>query len=238
MGISVVLLAYQEEENLKMLLPQIIENVKKTGEPYEILVVDTAEPTDHTKDVCKYYGAKYINQEWPSFGGAFRTGIKYAAMDKFLILDSDGSHPPEKIPEIYQKFVTGGYDVVIGSRYVEGGVTDDAKSSVVMSAILNTAFRICLGLKAKDLSTDYRMYHTAALKKVKLTCVNYDVLEEVLLKLKLNKPKGQFTIGEVPITFHKRVYGESKRRLLPFIMSYIKTLVKLTGMRIFGKRAK
>ena len=237
MGISVVLLAYQEEENLKMLLPQIIENVKKTGEPYEILVVDTEQPTDHTQDVCKFYGARYINQKYPAFGGAFRTGIRCAKMDKFLIMDSDGSHPPAKIPEIYEKFVNGGYDVVIGSRYVEGGVTNDSKSSVIMSAILNTMFRICLGLKAKDLSTDYRMYRTADLKKVKLTCKNYDVLEEVLLKLKMNKPKGQFRIGEVPITFQKRVYGESKRRLLPFIWSYIKTLVRLTGMRIFGNRA-
>lgn len=37
MGISVVLLAYKEEENLKVLLPQIIENVEKTGEEFEIL---------------------------------------------------------------------------------------------------------------------------------------------------------------------------------------------------------
>ena len=44
MGISVALLAYKEEENLKVLLPQIIEQVEKCGEEYEILVVDTEQP--------------------------------------------------------------------------------------------------------------------------------------------------------------------------------------------------
>ena len=38
-------------------------------------------------------------------------------------------------------------------------------------------------------------------------------------------------MGEVPITFRKRVYGESKRQLIPFIISYIKSLFKLIGIR-------
>ncbi len=232
MGISVVLLAYKEEENLRVLLPQIIENVEKCDEEYEIVVVDTAEPTDNTKDVCEQYGARYINQEEPGFGGAFRTAIKYAEMDKFLIMDSDGSHPPVNIPDIYNKFVNEKCDVVIGSRYCEGGISNDATSSRIMSHILNFAYRIAIGVNAKDLSTDYRMYYTNALKQVELTCVNYDVLEEVLLKLKLNKQNKKLSVGEVPINFQKRLYGESKRQLLKFILSYAKTIFRLMGLRI------
>ena len=101
-----------------------------------------------------------------------------------------------------------------------------------MSHMLNFAFRVCLRLHANDLSTDYRMYHTKQLKKVKLTCENYDVLEEVLLRLKLNKRDKKLKIGEVPINFQKRMYGESKRQLLKFIISYIKTLFRLMGVRI------
>ncbi|WP_026835012.1 glycosyltransferase [Eubacterium xylanophilum] len=234
MGISVVLLAYKEEENLKVLLPKIIENLGKTREEYEIIVVDTEKPLDNTAEVCKKYGARYVNQKYPGFGGAFRTGIRCAKKDKFLILDSDGSHNPKYIPRIYKKFVDDRCDVVIGSRYVEGGKTNDAKSSVVMSHILNGTFRLFLGIKAKDVSTDYRMYRTHQLKKVKLTCKNYDVLQEVLLKLRLAKDNKKLKIGEVPIEFDKRIYGESKRRLIPFIISYIKTLIKLTATRIRG----
>lgn len=230
MGLSVVLLAYKEAENLKVLLPEIINHVRRCDEDYEILVIDTEEPLDNTKEVCDEYGVRYINQEEPYFGGAFRTGIRYATKDKFLILDSDGSHPPKYIPDIYQKFVSDKCDVAIGSRYVEGGVTDDSKSSQIMSKILNTTFRVFLGIKAKDISTDYRMYDTKQLKKVTLRCNNYDVLQEVLLKLRLQNKN--LKIGESPISFSKRLYGESKRQLLKFIFSYLKTLFYLTGIRI------
>lgn len=231
MSISVVLLAYKEEENLKFLLPSIIENIKKTGEEYEILVIDTMQPLDNTKEVCEIFGAKYINQEESNFGGAFKTGIKYASKDKFLILDSDGSHDPKYIIDIYRKFVEGKFDVVIGSRYTKGGKTFDSKSSIMMSKLLNFMFRVCLGIKAKDISTDYRMYDTKLLKSVgeELQNKNYDILQEVLLKLKLKKEN--LKIGEVPIVFKKRVFGESKRKLILFIIDYIKSLVKLTCIR-------
>ena len=209
MGISVVLLAYREEENLRVLLPQIKEQMETCGESYEILVIDTERALDQTEAVCKQYSARYVNQEEKGFGGAFRTGIKYAAYDKFLILDSDGSHPTKYIPELYKKFMTGRYDVVIGSRYVGGGQTNDKWSSKVMSHILNGVFRICIGVTARDISTDYRMYNTVQLKKIKLSCENYDVLQEVLLKLKLSKKNSGASHWRSPNQFSK----ENVRRI-------------------------
>lgn len=229
MGITVALLAYKEEENLKILLPKIISQLKNIGEDYEILVIDTKEPLDNTKELCEVFGAKYINQEYSGFGGAFRTAIKYATKDKFLILDSDGSHNPVYIGSIYERFMKGA-DIVIGSRYVKGGETNDLKTSIIMSKILNGTFRLFLGINAKDISTDYRMYRTKLLKDVKLECKNYDILQEVLLKIKINKPN--LCIREVPISFEKRMFGESKRDIIPFIISYIKTLIHLTAIRL------
>ena len=228
-----MLLAYKEEENLRVLFPKLKQELDVIGEEYEIIVIDTKEPLDHTRELCEEVGARYFNQEEPGFGGAYRKGIQVAAMDKLLALDSDGSHDPMYIASIYQKFMEG-YDVVIGSRYVKGGVTSDAKSSQVMSWMLNTAYRICLGIKAKDISTNFRIYHTEQLKQITLNCTNYDVLEEILLKLKLLVGKKEFRIAESPISFNKRLYGESKRQLIPFILSYIKTLVRLFAMRLHG----
>lgn len=235
MGISVMLLAYKEEENLRVLFPKLKQALEQTGEEYELLVIDTKEPLDNTKALCEEVGAKYFNQEEPGFGGAYRKGIEVATMDKLLALDSDGSHDPAHIPDIYKMFMEG-YDIVIGSRYIKGGHTSDAKSSQIMSWMLNTAYRICLGIKAKDMSTNYRMYRTDQLKQIELTCRNYDVLEEILLKVKLLVGKKEFRIGESPISFNKRLYGESKRQLIPFIISYIKTLFRLFGMRLKGEQ--
>ena len=226
-----MLLAYKEEENLKVLFPKLEKVLTEIGEEYELLVIDTKEPLDNTEALCREWKARYYNQEEPGFGGAYRKGIQEAGMDKLLALDSDGSHDPACISELYQKFMEG-YDVVIGSRYVKGGYTADAKSSQIMSWMLNTAYRFVLGIKAKDISTNFRIYHTEQLKQITLTCKNYDVLEEILLKLKLLVGKKEFRIAESPISFHKRLYGESKRQLIPFIISYIKTLFRLLGMRI------
>ena len=232
--ISTMLLAYKEEENLRVLIPKIKEQLDSLGEEYEIVVIDIKEPTDNTKGACEELGASYYNQEEPGFGGAYRKGISVIKGDKMLALDSDGSHDPKYIPSIYKRF-TEGYDIVIGSRYTKGGTTSDAKSSQIMSSILNGVFRLFIGIKAKDLSTNFRMYRADVLKQIDLKCVNYDVLEEILLAMKIKIGKKDFKISEVPISFTKRIYGESKRRLIPFIISYIKTLFRLTAMRIRGK---
>ncbi len=229
MAISAVLLAYKEEENLRVLLPKIRKMLDSLPEDYEIIVVDTEKPLDGTAKVCAENGARYVNQRYPRFGGAFRTGIEEAKYDKFLIMDSDGSHNPKYIRSIYKKFMTRA-DIVIGSRYTRGGKTNDARSSIVMSKILNTVFRIVLGVRAKDISTDFRMYDTAQLKKVRLTCLNYDVLQEVILRMKQNNPR--LVIKEVPISFDKRMFGESKRQLIPFIVGYAKTMFRFIGIRI------
>ncbi len=232
--ISVMLLAYKEADNLRVLLPKIKEQMSKVQEDYEINVIDTKEPTDDTSDVCKEHGANYYNQELPGFGGAYKKGISVAKGDSLLALDSDGSHDPKYIPAIVAKYKEG-YNVVIGSRYTKGGETSDKKSSQLMSHVLNFVFGIVMGIKAKDLSTNFRIYNMEQLGKVDLTCVNYDVLEEVLVKIKAVTGKKNFSLAESPISFNKRLYGESKRRLIPFMVSYMKTIFKIIGIRIKAK---
>lgn len=231
MTISVVLLAYQEEENLTVLLPKIIEVLQDMQTEYEILIVDSPKSTDDTKHLAEKYHAGYMIQDYPGYGGAFRTGVEHVKMSHTLFLDSDGSHNPETIPAICAKYREG-YDMVIGSRYVKGGVSNDAKTSYIMSKILNTTMRIIIGVKAKDISTSYRLYDSRQLKQVELIRENYDVLQEVILKQKINKRKqGQkFRIGEVPIVFNKRMYGTSKRQLLKFIRSYIVSVFMLIDL--------
>ncbi len=237
-GISAVLLAYGEEENLKILIPLIKNELDLTGEKYEVIVIDGMQSMDNSDAVCQEYGAKYYNQEKPGFAEAFKEGIRKAGYRAFLIMDADMSHDPKCIPWLYERFVSEKCDVVIGSRYTKGGVSNDSKSSKAMSHILNTVYGVVLGIKAKDMSTDYRVYRTVRLKAVvdKLKCKNYDVLQEVLMYLKLDKQREgkHFKVSEVPIVFEKRRYGESKRKLLKFIISYMKSVIYLTGVRLKG----
>lgn len=230
MGISVVILAASEAENLKLLIPLIETNLQKTGTSYEILVVDSKEPTDDTPAICAAYSSvRYVNQREPRYAGAFRTGISEAKEEYMLVLDADFSHNPERIPALYAKILEG-YDLVIGSRYCEGGHSNDSKASHWMSLLLNFVMRLVIGVRARDISTSFRIYHTDQLRAVHLTCLNYEVLQEVILRMKKNKKS--FSIAEVPITFEKRKYGESKRKLLRFILTYIRTLFRFLLIRM------
>lgn len=232
--ICIVLLVYEEAENLKWILPQILENIRKTGEDFNILVVDSEKSSDNSREICEQFQVRYVRQESPGFGGAYRTAIQYATGESLLILDSDGQHSPQDIPKLVAMYDHGAYDIVIGSRYVKGGNTNENIVSIAMSRILNFIFRLCLGIKAYDISTNFRIYNLKQLKQCELECINFDVLQEILLKMKLNHPG--LKIGEVPIALNHRAYGESKRKWLTFIMSYGKSLLKLTGLRIKYRR--
>jgi len=230
MSISTILLAKNEAENLKKMLPILKEILNKIQEEYEILVIDS-NSQDNTKAICEENMVNYIPNECErrTYAGAFKTGIKYAKYAKFLILDCDFSHDPNMIPEINNKFNEGN-DVVIGSRYVKGGKTNDYVISKIMSRTLNLIYRILFQIKPKDISTSFRIYDTKQLKAINIESEHFEIQEEIIFKLIQNNKN--IKIAEVPIYFNKRLYGESKREMIPFVKAYIKSLIKLIKIRL------
>lgn len=222
MTLSVVIPAYKEAENLRLILPQIQEALK--GADYDINIIDTVDSMDETESICKQYGVNYFHREGGNlYGDAIRTGFKVATKDHILIMDADGSHSPSDFSKMLND--AENYDLTIGSRYVTDGKTDNPWILVFMSWIVNVCFRIALGLKVKDISDSFRIYKSADVKVLQLDCNNFDIVEEIIIKLSVYH--NDYKIREVPITFNKRMYGESKRDLLKFAFSYISTIVKL-----------
>lgn len=230
MKLSVALPAYLEEENLRLLLPRLIQTLEsysqgKTGFDFEILVLDTETPLDKTEEVCKpLKSVRYIRRRGGNtFGDAVRTGISESKGDSVIFMDADGSHTPEFIPELLNQ--AGTADVVIASRYIDGGYTENSASLVWMSRILNVTYSLVLGLKCKDVSNSFKLYSGQALRKLKLKCNNFDIVEEILYKLK--RKNQALKITEIPFTFKKRMFGETKRNLVLFILTYVATIIKL-----------
>jgi dolichol-phosphate mannosyltransferase len=224
LDLSVVLPAYREEENLRNLLPRLLQTLQTMGVSFEILVIDTVEPMDQTKEVCEQNGVRYIPRRGGNyFGNAVRTGIDEVQGRYAIFMDADGSHPPEFIPEIFCH--ADKYDVVIASRYVDKGNTENSLALILMSRIVNWTFSLVLNLPCKDVSNSFKVYRVEQLKSIKLTCNNFDIVEEILFKLRRNYPNMQFK--EVPFVFKKRMFGETKRNLFVFILTYIYTIVRL-----------
>ncbi len=222
--LSVVLPAYQEEENLRNLLPRLLKTLKSMDISSEVLVIDTIDPMDMTKEVCEENGIRHIKRRVDNyFGSAVRTGIQEAQGKYIIFMDADGSHPPEFIPEIF--CFAEKYDVVIASRYVDKGRTENSFALIIMSRVVNWTFSIVLNLPCKDVSNSFKVYRGEQLKHVKLTCNNFDIVEEILFKLRRANPLMRFK--EVPFVFKKRMFGQTKRNLFVFILTYIFTIIKL-----------
>ncbi len=226
--VSVIIPSYLEEENLRIIIPRLKNEMQKLGNDYEVLVIDAMHAMDYTEDVCKNNNVTYLNRtNGNNYGDAVRTGITNANGEYIIFMDADGSHSPEFINKLYR--YKDDYDVVIASRYIAGGATDNNHILILMSWVVNIVYSIVLNLRCKDVSNSFKLYRGDLLKYLNLYCSNFDIVEEILFKLK--KTNNNLKIKEVPFSFKKRMFGETKRNLFLFMVSYIFTLIKLR----FGK---
>lgn len=226
--LTVVLPAYLEEENLRLLLPRLRATLDAMAVPWEVIVVDTMTPMDKTADVCRANRCEYT----PRFGGnnfgdAVRTGIAESRGRWVIFMDADGSHPPEFITDLWQSRKED--TVVVASRYTAGGTTENSLALIWMSRLLNMTYSLILGLRCRDVSNSFKLYPGAALRRTTLTCDHFDIVEEILYKLV--KGRDHLSIKEIPFAFKKRMFGDTKRNLLLFVLSYLFTVVRLRSMR-------
>ena len=220
--------AYREADSLRDLLPRIIAAASALTPDYEILIVDTQERMDDTDDVCAISDARHINRSGGNqYGDAIRTGIAEARGEYLLCMDADGSHNPSSFASMWAKRAE--WDIVIGSRYAEGGHTENPAVLIWMSYVVNLTFRLAFKLTARDVTNSFRLYRTAILKGMRLESNNFDILEEILIRCVTHDPPAQ--VGEVPVTFERRKAGESKRKLVQFALGYLDTLQKLRKFR-------
>lgn len=234
-SISVVLPAYKEAENLEQLLPRIKEAIKNVEN--EIIVVDTQSEMDNTKEICEKNGVKYVNRiGGNNYGDAIRTGISISEKQYIVIMDADGSHNPMYIMNMLDTIVESKCDLVIGSRYCKGGDTQNPTILKAMSKILNYTYKLAFNLKVNDVSDSFRLYRAEQLKELELSSDNFDIVEEILILLHVYHK--DIKVVEVPIVFHERMKGESKRDLIKFIFSYLVTMKKLLSIKMKAKKKR
>lgn len=198
--------------------------MRPLGHSYEILIVDTQTALDNTEIVCREQNCRWVRRQGgKSFGCAVRTGISEARGERIIFMDADGSHTPEFLPQMIS--ASRSCDIVIASRYVEGGYTENTRLLVAMSMILNWSYSVILNLHCKDVSNSFKVYRASLLKPLHLHCENFDIIEEILFKIV--RDNRDTRILEIPFSFKKRMFGKTKRNLLVFIITFVWTMVKL-----------
>jgi dolichol-phosphate mannosyltransferase len=222
--LSIVIPALNEAENLKSLLPLIQQVVGELNISAEILVVDGGS-VDDSRAIVEQHHSRLIEQTERGYGGALLAGFASARAPYVATMDADLSHPPIFLKDFWRERANA--DVLIASRYITGGKADMAVGRRILSTILNRTYSILLGLKLRDLSSGFRMYDRKQIEKLDLRGRDFDVLEEILVKIHCNGGR----IKEVPFHYRVRQSGESHAKLMKFGWAYLKTLFRMCRLR-------
>jgi|ERR1700722_13526594 len=209
----VVIPTYNESENIERMLYRIHECLPEAG----VLVVDDGSP-DGTADIVKKVAAEIpdvhllTRSEKSGLGSAYRAGFTWgleSGFDTCVEIDADFSHDPAALPGLLAP-LDRGFDVSIGSRYVEGGsIPNWAWHRHLLSRGGNIYASTVLGLGVADSTAGYRAYSARILRQLDLGRIRAEGYGfQIEMTYRAKQHGGAIT--EVPISFVDRAAGESK----------------------------
>ncbi|MGB3619302.1 MAG: polyprenol monophosphomannose synthase [Catalinimonas sp.] len=211
----VVIPTYNEIENIEPLLRRIFDLPKY----FHVLVVDDGSP-DGTGDRVRTLQASFPNRLHLEerrgklgLGTAYIHGFKWAlarGYEHVFEMDADFSHNPDDLVRLHDACAQEGYDMAIGSRYVQGvNVVNWPMSRVLMSYFASKYVQIVTGMPINDATAGFKCYHRRVLETIDLDRVRF-IGYAFQIEMKFTAWRYGFKIKEVPIIFTDRTRGESK----------------------------
>lgn len=205
--LSIILPTYNERENISPLIESILREIE--GEKFEIIVVDDDSP-DRTWEIVKQ-----LQQHMPfvhlirrteerGLASAIQTGISVAKGDTILWMDCDFSHPPDLIPAIIR--MRSRFDVVVASRFVEGGRSQYSLERNVASLLVSYLARLVLDPSVRDYTSGFVACCREVFDQVTLTGRH----GEYFIGFVYRCLKSGFTVKEIPYSCAGRRFGKSK----------------------------
>ena len=229
----VSLATYNERDNV----PRLVAEIHRYAPHAHVLVVDDNSP-DGTGAAADELAAAdprvhVLHRAGKlGLGTAILAAMRYAiehGYDYLLNMDADFSHPPRFLPAILAGMAD--HDVMIGSRYVPGGGTENwPLSRRVISRGVNAVVRLLFRMPVKDASGAYRCYRVSKLREARLEDTRsrgYSFQQEVLFRCHAAGSR----LGESPIVFENRRAGASKVNAREAIRSM--SMIVYIGLRNF-----
>lgn len=215
MRLTIVIPTYNEAENIG----PMIEALLALGLPaLDILIVDDDSPDD-TGRIADELAARHPEQVYVchrtgprGLGYAYVDGFRWAlkqGAEAIVQMDCDFSHSPDDVPRLLAHLAE--YDVVIGSRYVEGGETDGdwELGRVVLSRWANFYARLILGCRVRDVTAGFKAWRRETLEGVDLSRIRSQGYVFQVEMTYVAERLG-YRVLEVPIYFEDRRIGQSK----------------------------
>jgi dolichol-phosphate mannosyltransferase len=212
----IIIPTYNEKENVALM----IEAVFDLSMQFDLLIVDDGSP-DGTAAIVKH-----MQSIWPDrlhileregkhgLGTAYIAGFQYG-LDKgyeyMFEMDCDFSHDPKDLEKLFNACDKDGFDVAIGSRYVDGlvNVVNWPISRVMMSIFASLYVRFITGIPVSDTTAGFKCYRRHVLETIPFNKIKF-VGYAFQIEMKFTAWKYGFKIKEIPIIFTDRSRGESK----------------------------
>ncbi|MCR9200797.1 MAG: glycosyltransferase family 2 protein [Planctomycetaceae bacterium] len=235
MKLSIVIPAYNEEQNVGPTLDELRRVVKdEHGIAHEVIVVND-NSRDSTRDVIlakqgEYPEVRLVDRRGPGgFGRAIRSGLDAVCGDVVVICMADLSDDPQDVVAYYRK-ICEGYDCVFGSRFIKGSrVENYPRLKLVVNRIVNTGIRLLFGTKFNDLSNAFKAYRTTVLQE----CGPFRSSHfNVTLELSLSALIRDYNICQIPIRWYGRTWGASNLRLREMGRRYLCTALTFFFQRM------
>ena len=233
----VVMPTYNEAGNINLAVQRLFEH----NPSVDLLVVDDSSP-DGTGSLADAIALKdkrvtvLHRSGKQGLGAAYLAGFQLAFNQGYEVvveMDADGSHRAQDLPKLLQK--SPDYDLVIGSRYIRGGKTQNwPLHRQWLSRGGNLYARVMLGSKLNDMTAGFRTFRTSFLKTMDLGSINAKGYS-FQIEMAYRTLQSGGTAVEVPITFIEREIGVSKMSS-DIVKEALMLMTKLGIKRIFLRK--
>jgi dolichol-phosphate mannosyltransferase len=234
-GAVVCLPTYNERENLA----QVIDALEPLG--VRVLVIDDSSP-DGTGEIADGLAAgldwvSVLHRErkeglGPAYLAGFREVLRGDA-EYVLEMDADLSHDPADVPRLIEACANGA-DLALGSRYVEGGGTENwGRVRRFVSAGGSFYARTLLGVPIRDLTGGFKCFRREVLERIDLDSVHSKGYA-FQIELTYRVLRAGCTVVEVPIVFADRTHGDSKMSRAIFL----EAVVRVPALRLAAVRGR
>src|SRR5208337_534854 len=223
--LTVIIPTFKEEANIRNIVTEVDTVLKHTGIEAEILVVDDNSP-DTTIAIVNDLKASMPNVNLlvrttdHGLSQSVADGFLHASSDIFVVIDADFSHPPALIPKMYEE-IRAGNDVVIGSRYMDGGGIRKWPLKRRVISLGATFLGRLLFPDITDPVSGFFAVRKQVVTNAPLKPRGYKILLEVLGKGTWEKDR------EIPFEFVDRDVGSSKLKLKT-IVEYAEQVMDIT----------
>ena len=220
MRLSIIVPAYNEEENIA----EVIEKIEASLDiPHELVVVND-HSADNTAGIVadlsdKYRNIKLVqNVRERGFANALRTGFENASTELLVPVMGDLCDDLSTVKEMLAK-ADAGNDIICGCRYAYGGRRlGGSKVKGFFSSFVGWTLHYLLCIPTHDVANAFKMYRKSVIDSIDIKAKGFEISMEITLR---GYYKG-FKVTEVPTVWRERTRGKSSFKMLRLFPSYFK----------------